>query len=300
MRLGLRISDGRRVRFQEPVHKLRWTCRFGITLLLGASIGGIASAVASQPSLYFYGAANTAACLYARPDSVNALPPATSPSRPILYVYFPPHDRYPYPPRARHLWVWYSSGREDTLQGARLIFFRGNLAARHYYERDAYSKGNLTRNVLIQWDHNRDTTRPLGKLVRGCLKTRAQGSSDAGPPLRALPKADITTFTGYWGGHTRSLTITASGRGLEYVDDGCCHFVIAVSFRLLRANGTVKNATATFRVAAVKRGEWSSKRRPRVGQIGQLVLRNGIVTDTLTGIYYCSDPAWGATGACGA
>lgn len=287
MRRERRVPDG-------------WTGRFVIAAWLSASISGIAAAEASRPSPYFYDAANTAACLYARPDSVNALPPATSPTRPILYVYFHPHNRYSYPPGARRLSVWYGSGRAETLQGASLIFFRDKPAARHYYERDAFGRGHLIRNVLIQWDHERDSTRPLGRLVRSCLKTRRQGSGDDRPPLRPLPKADLTTFTGNWGGHTRRLMISPSARGVEHVNDGCCVHVITVSFRLLRAKGTVKNATATFRVTAVKRGDWRSKRQPRVGQIGRLVLKNGIVTDTLTGVYYCSHPAWGATGACGA
>jgi hypothetical protein len=34
--------------------------------------------------------------------------------------------------------------------------------------------------------------------------------------------------------------------------------------------------------------------------MGRLVLKNGIVTDSLTGSYFCSGPARAATAACGA
>jgi hypothetical protein len=37
-----------------------------------------------------------------------------------------------------------------------------------------------------------------------------------------------------------------------------------------------------------------------VGAVGKLQLRNGLVTNTLTEDFFCSDPTWDATGACGA
>jgi hypothetical protein len=39
---------------------------------------------------------------------------------------------------------------------------------------------------------------------------------------------------------------------------------------------------------------------PHAGQVGRLLLRNGVVTNSLTKGYFCSGPAWGATGVCGA
>jgi hypothetical protein len=38
----------------------------------------------------------------------------------------------------------------------------------------------------------------------------------------------------------------------------------------------------------------------RVGEVGTLLLRNGIVTNGLTRDFFCSGPDRGATGACGA
>jgi hypothetical protein len=50
----------------------------------------------------------------------------------------------------------------------------------------------------------------------------------------------------------------------------------------------VTEATVAFRVTAVRR--WDAPgHRPRVGQLGRLRLRDGIVVDLLTGANYCSD-----------
>jgi hypothetical protein len=67
----------------------------------------------------------------------------------------------------------------------------------------------------------------------------------------------------------------------------------------LSVSGTLTRAAAAYRVTSFKRYE-SGVRRLRVGDVGTLLLRNGIVTNTLTRDFFCSGPAWGATGACGA
>ncbi len=69
--------------------------------------------------------------------------------------------------------------------------------------------------------------------------------------------------------------------------------------RIVSVSGTLTHATADFQVTSFTRYD---KGIPRVrrGQRGRLFLRNGIVTNGLTRVYYCSNPAWGATGACGA
>ena len=51
----------------------------------------------------------------------------------------------------------------------------------------------------------------------------------------------------------------------------------------------MKDATVAFRVTAV--GRWDAPRpRARVGELGRLRLRDGIVVDLLTGANYCKDP----------
>jgi hypothetical protein len=155
--------------------------------------------------------------------------------------------------------------------------------------------GKLVGNVVVAWAQRPVPGRSVQKTVLSCLR----GGRSRPAPRRPIPRASLATFEGSWGGHTRRLTIGRNGRGYESISDGCCHPWIGLSFTLLRAKGTIENATAIIRVTAVKRGEWSSKTGPRIGQLGELKLKKGILTDTLTGSYYCSDPTWSATGACG-
>jgi hypothetical protein len=116
---------------------------------------------------------------------------------------------------------------------------------------------------------------------------------------RAATPASLATFAGTWGGHTRSLSITQGGRGREATDDGCCTRVYRLSFRILSVRGTGTRAVAVYRVTSFRRYE-GGVRRLHAGDVGKLLLRNGIVTNTLTDEIFCSERAWGATGACGA
>ncbi len=75
----------------------------------------------------------------------------------------------------------------------------------------------------------------------------------------------------------------------EVVDDGCCTRVISAHFKLQRPSGTVTDAAVALRVT-VRR--WDALgHRPRVGQLGRLRLRDGILVDLLTGTNYCNDRA---------
>ena len=71
-----------------------------------------------------------------------------------------------------------------------------------------------------------------------------------------------------------------------------------LTFQILSVTGTLTRATAVYRVGSFKRYDGGSELD--VGVFGELVLKDGIVTNTLTDDFFCSDPAWGATGACGA
>jgi hypothetical protein len=70
-------------------------------------------------------------------------------------------------------------------------------------------------------------------------------------------------------------------------------------FQILFVSGTLTRASAVFRVTSFRR-YGNGVRRLHVGDVGKLLLKDGIVTNTLTRDFFCSDPAWGATGACGA
>jgi hypothetical protein len=123
--------------------------------------------------------------------------------------------------------------------------------------------------------------RILGLLV---LAGALVATAAAAPPRAAT----VSSFAGDWRGHTRSLLITRAGQAEEVVDDGCCTRVVSLRFQLLRPSGTVTDATVAFRVTAVRR--WDAPgHRPRVGELGRLRLRDGIVVDLLTGANYCND-----------
>jgi hypothetical protein len=83
------------------------------------------------------------------------------------------------------------------------------------------------------------------------------------------------------------------------VDSGCCFRAYKMTFQILSLRGTLIRATAAYRMTSFNRYD-PHVPKLRVGRLGKLRLRNGIVTNTLTETYFCSDPAWGATGACGA
>lgn len=75
--------------------------------------------------------------------------------------------------------------------------------------------------------------------------------------------------------------------------------VYQMTFQILSVSGTLTRAIAVYRVTSFRRYV-SGVKGVHLGEVGKLLLRNGIVTNTLTDDFFCSDPAWGATGACGA
>jgi hypothetical protein len=234
------------------------------------------------------GPGSAEACLRNLPHAIAGLPPATPPAASLLFVFRLPHGSL-VPPMVAQLSAWNVRRPARTYEGATLSFF-GSVKAARAYMRSGFS-GDLVGSTVVGWDHAAAAWR---NVVRGCLGSASRGPS----PKQPVPRASLATFAGAWGGHTRRLAITAAGRGSESVDDGCCTRVYDLTLRILSVSGTVTRATASFRVVSYRRHSGAPRLHP--GQIGRLVLRNGIVTNSLTGVYYCSDPAWGATGACGA
>ena len=117
---------------------------------------------------------------------------------------------------------------------------------------------------------------------------------------RAKPALSLSAFVGQWIGHTRIVTITASGHGTESIGDGCCDPVIDLSFQLSNPNGTATDATATMTVTSVTLHDWpSDEPAPTVGQRGTLRLSQGVITEPITQANYC-DTAAGEQGTCGA
>ena len=247
-----------------------------------------------------YALAVTEACLESLPHAIAGLPPSTPPVPPALFVYSFQPSRFP-PGAHGQLGTWDATKGGAKYEGILLSFFETAPDARRLRNSQTWFwlyGGRVVRNVVVGWDQNRAPTRSLQTAVLGCLRVEpAAGGRPA--PSRSTPHASLATFAGRWGGHTRGLSITRSGRGFESANDGCCEHVYEMTFQILSLGGTLTRASAAYRVRSFKRYKpYVSELHP--GQVGRLLLRNGIVTNTLARDFFCSDPAWDATGACGA
>ena len=111
-------------------------------------------------------------------------------------------------------------------------------------------------------------------------------------------RATLATFAGYWWGHDKGLSITRDGRAKEEINSGCCFPELDLEFRLSHPRGSPRLGAATATVTAVHiHGHRLYAVRPaRVGQRFTLRLRNGVITEPLTGAIYCAP----TVGKCGA
>jgi hypothetical protein len=259
-----------------------------VALLGMVSLGTAASTARASPPPYTVAA--TQACILALPDALAGLPPATWHIPPFLFVYRSASDRL-VPPVRGQLDV-YVRGSNGRYEGIVLSFFASARAAR------AESGGTLVRNVVLSPEGSSVSNGGWRDAVRDCLRAGplARGMT---APKRAKPRAGLATFVGYWGGHTRGLRITSDGRGVEYADDGCCMREYDMTFQIVSVGGSLTRATAIYRVTSYRRHD-AQLPRVQAGRVGKLQLKDGIVTNSLTQDYFCSDTAWGATGACGA
>jgi hypothetical protein len=246
-----------------------------------------------------YTLAATQACLTRLPETIDGLPPTTPPIPSALFVYPLAHDAAstwapgePQPRAHKQLGTWYGDG---GYQGIILSFFRSVDDARVSVKSLVWLYGGTrVRNVVLSWDQKSIPSPRIRKTVLACLQSGAGRAA----PTRPVPPAALATFAGRWGGHTRGLSITSRGQGRESASGGCCMPIYKMTFQIVSVSGTVTRATAAYRVTSFRRYE-SGVRDLHPGQIGKLLLRNGIVTNTLIDVYFCSDPAWGATNACG-
>jgi hypothetical protein len=263
--------------------------------LSGLSLSAAASAGSAPPRLY--AAAATKTCLTSLPNAVVGLPPATPPAPTALFIYSFPPQHVP-PSVHERLGAWYGEpGKVYT--GVILSFFKTAQGARRSFSSVLGPwGGKLSGNVVVSWDLSSVPRGSLRTTVLGCLRVNAAADGTRGSK-QSTPRASLATFAGHWGGHTRGLNITARGRGAEGASAGCCDRQYEMTFQILSVSGTLTRATATYRVTSFKSYDRYVPRL-RTGRIGKFLLTNGIVTNTLTNDYFCSNPAWGATGACGA
>lgn len=265
--------------------------------LVGATTSAPSPAATSVP---LYTRAGTESCLAALSNAVVGLPPTTPPVPATLFVYALSQDDVSTwgvgqarPRPHSQLGTW---DGDKSYEGIILSFFKSVDDARASFKSVAWLYGGkLIRNVVVTWDQKAVPTPSMRKAVLGCLRAGLAARHPTNPP----PPATLATFAGGWGGHTRGLSITATGRGSEDTDDGCCTHVYRLTFQILSVSGTLTRGAAVYRVTSFKR-YGAGVRQLHPGDTGKLVLKDGIVTNTLTGVFFCSDPAWGATGACGA
>jgi hypothetical protein len=102
-------------------------------------------------------------------------------------------------------------------------------------------------------------------------------------------QANLKTFVRYWWGHGRGLRVYRSGRGRESARASLNRppFNATLTFEVLGVSGSRTAADARIRVITVQNTHRTFP-RVRVGQVGTLRLRHGIVTDALTHGTYCA------------
>jgi hypothetical protein len=117
-------------------------------------------------------------------------------------------------------------------------------------------------------------------------------------------KATLASFAGGWHALARSLKITRTGIADEWFTLGRDDFVVELRFRLSRPKGKPHDATATATVAAVRIGDRSTftpaHPAPRIGDSVTIRLRDGVITEPLTGAKYCGPGVDWPDAGCGA
>jgi hypothetical protein len=264
------------------------TSRSVVTLVVLTAAVSLAGRVGAGQTPYT--AAATEPCLRSLPTALVGLPPSRPPG-PALFVYRAKRDRV-VPQAVATLYAY--KGASGRWQGVALTFFTTERRARAYAKLVSYERHTIVRNVILATE---TPAAPWQKAARACLRGGAPGRI---PQPRPFPKASLSTFVGHWGGHTRGLRISADGRGNEYADSGCCTRAYDLSFQIETVTGTIGRATATYRVTRFKRHPTFDTPVMHTGQMGELRLSNGVVTNRESDDYFCSDPAWAATGVCGA
>jgi len=264
--------------------------------LVGGALAASAGATVQTP---VYTRTATQSCLLRLPQAVAGVPPVSSTVPRTLFVYALTRDDEstagmgPRPRAHKQLGIW--SGAR-TPRGIILSFFKSVRDARASVKGLASLYGGMRiGNVVATRDQEKGPSRTLRTEVFGCLR-----SSGPPAPQRRAPQAVLATFAGRWGGHDRGLLVSPNGRGSEFALASCCARVYRLGFRILSVGGTLTDATAVYRVTSYKRYDRSFKLQLHKGATGKLELRNGIITNSLTRDFFCSGPAWGATGACGA
>ena len=262
-------------------------------------LAGFSAGSKANPPLYTL--AGTRSCLMAPPHAISGLPPASPVGRPAVFVYKLSRrsmDSFVLGRTRPHTQLGAWDGSDE---GVIFSFFTRVADARASYRALAQLGGGLLiRNVVATWDGSKPS-RHIRRNLLGCLRS---GSPSPSPTPHPVPAASLSTFVGRWGGHARGFSISKSGVGQEGANDGCCSRIYDLSLQVTSVSGTLTRATAVYSVTAFTNHDSGDGLTIKVGDVGELLLRNGILIDTLTRhlANFCGEIAWGAsrTGGCGA
>jgi hypothetical protein len=149
----------------------------------------------------------------------------------------------------------------------------------------------------------------IALTVLGLFAALLWAGSQFGAPFGQGDSGDdsgggLSPFFGVWDGQGgfvagapkreswRTLNIGSLESAGEQINNGCCHVVVLMRFRISQSRGTAGAATAratVTRVEIVDR-KWFTKAHPApyVGEVGTIRMRNHVIYEGLTGASYCA------------
>jgi hypothetical protein len=134
---------------------------------------------------------------------------------------------------------------------------------------------------------------PLVSVVAVCGGDRGDDRTTLSPFVGICESNGRLVVRGQERESWRTLDIGRTERAWEQINIGCCHTLVLLRFRISHRRGTAHAATAratVTRVEIVDR-QWFTKKAlsaPHVGETGTIRVRDLVVYEGLTGVYYCS------------
>jgi hypothetical protein len=149
----------------------------------------------------------------------------------------------------------------------------------------------------------RTVTVTVASSAAATATTSVGTTTRASTPAPTASAVSFTPFVGEWVGHTRDVTVSASGRLEEHVGDGCCDPIIDLVQQLSNPRRAGGAWVATTRVvSATPHPGWkqTGQAAPKPGDHGTLTIgADHVLVDSITGNGFC-DQGKTAPGTCGA
>ena len=121
-------------------------------------------------------------------------------------------------------------------------------------------------------------------------------------PTQTASGPSFAAFAGDWTGHTKSISVSRTGRLEEHVGDGCCHPVIDMVIQLSNPHQVGATWVADGRVVSAKVHDGWDTAQPAPKPGDRTTVRVGadhILRESITGYAFC-DPDKTEPGTCGA